>query len=1028
MTRTEAAPQHVRTTGEDDSGPVEGLAAELERRVEGEVRFDRGSRRLYSFDASVYRQTPIGVVIPRSDADVEATLDVCRRHGAPVLPRGCGTSLAGQCCNVAVVLDFSKYMNRILELDPDRRIARVQPGVICDQLRDAAEEHGLTFAPDPATHDHCTLGGMIGNNSCGTHSVMGGKTVDNTIELEVLTYDGLRLRVGATGDRELEGIIAAGGRRGEIYAALRSLGERYADEVRHRYPDIPRRVSGYNLDELLPERDLNLARALVGTEGTCVVVLEATVRLVPSPRRRTLVVLGYPDIPSSGRHMPEILAHGPIGVEFFSRHVLENLEAKGMRFGGEALLPPGDAFVLVEFGGASQEEADGPAGGMVEALGRLQDGPRTALYNTSEQETAVWEIRRHSAGTTRMPLALGGHPGWPNWEDAAVPPERLGDYLADQLQLLRRYGYDGVFYGHWGQGCVHCRIDFDLRTAQGIARFRRFMEDAADLVVAYGGSLSGEHGDGHGRAELLPRMFGPRLVQAFKEFKGIWDPGNRMNPGKLVDPYPLDEHLREGTGYRPAQVATKFAFPVDGGSFAEAAGRCFGVGKCRHVEGGTMCPSFMVTREERHSTRGRARLLQEMLESPAPAGNRWRDPDVKEALDLCLACKGCKGDCPVQVDMATYKAEFLSHWYQGRPRPRAAYAMGLIQVWARLAARAPAAVNAVAHAPVLGRLVKLGGGIAPQRALPHFAPRTFTDWFAARAPRNPDGPPVLLWPDTFNNHFTPEVAVAATEVLESAGFQVRVPAAWLCCGRPLYDYGMLDTARRYLRRTLETLAGDVRAGVPVVGLEPSCVAVLRDELKEMLPHDQDGLRLSAQTFTLGEFLAQRAPDWRPPRLDRKALVQVHCHHGAIMGFDHERELLARMGVDAELPDSGCCGMAGSFGYERGERYEVSMACGERVILPRVRQAGKDTLILADGFSCREQLAAATDRRPLHLAQAIRLGMEPEDQRFAADYPERSVPARLDGREHASRAAVLAIGAGLSLAGCAAAVRRLRRGG
>jgi Fe-S oxidoreductase len=414
-----------------------------------------------------------------------------------------------------------------------------------------------------------------------------------------------------------------------------------------------------------------------------------------------------------------------------------------------------------------------------------------------------------------------------------------------------------------------------------------------------------------------------------------------------------------------------------------------------------------------------------MLETPAAAGNRWRDPDVKDALHLCLACKGCKGDCPVRVDMATYKAEFLSHYYQGRLRPRAAYAMGLIQVWARLAAHAPGPVNAVARAPVLSRLVKSAAGIAPERSLPRFAPQTFKEWFARRTPRNPQGPPVILWPDTFNDHFAPEVAVAATEVLESAGFQVRVPRPWLCCGRPLYDYGMLDTARRYLRRVLEVAGEDIRAGVPLVGLEPSCVAVFRDELREMLPQDQDALRLSAQTFTLGELLVERAPAWQAPRLERRALVQVHCHHGAVMEFDAERELLRRMGVDAEVPDSGCCGMAGSFGYEQGDRYQVSMACGERALLPKVRRAGRDTLILADGFSCREQIAQTTDRRPLHLAQAIRLAMDPPDPRFAADYPERSIPAHSDGHGRRSMA-VMTAGAGLLLAGCAVTARWLRR--
>jgi FAD/FMN-containing dehydrogenase len=559
---------------------------------------------------------------------------------APVLARGCGTGLAGQTVNAAVVFDFSKYMNAITGLDPVRRQARVQPGVICDELRDAAQQHGLTFAPDPATHDHATLGGMIGNNSCGTHSVLGQLhgpgplTAHNVRELDILTYDGARFRVGPTSEEELSRIIAAGGRRGSIYAGLKHIRDTYADVIRTGMPDIPRRVSGYNLDALLPENGFNVARALVGTKGTCALVLEATCHLMHSPPERSLVVLGYPDIPSSGDDVSWLMSFQPIACEFTSRHVVRNLHAKGFDFCGEERLPPGKAWVLLEFGGDTKKEADAKAGELFQALEDRPNAPSHRLYEDPEDESAVWEVRRHSAGTARMPLGLGGHGGWPNWEDAAVPPERLGDYLRGFTALLDRHGYDGVFYGHWGQGCVHCRIDWDLRTAEGVAAYRRFMEEAADLVVSYGGSLSGEHGDGHGRAELWPKMFGPELMRAFAEFKAVWDPGNKMNPHKLVDPYPLDSHLREGAGYRTLPLTAKFAYPEDGGSFAEAANRCFGVGKCRHLDGGVMCPSFMVTREEKHSTRGRARLLQEMAGASGPVKDRWRSEEVKDALEL----------------------------------------------------------------------------------------------------------------------------------------------------------------------------------------------------------------------------------------------------------------------------------------------------------------------------------------------------------------------------------------------------------
>ncbi|WP_213451980.1 FAD-binding and (Fe-S)-binding domain-containing protein [Rhizomonospora bruguierae] len=1001
------------------SGPPPAYAAELGRElrrvVRGEVRFGPGDRALYGFDASIYRQLPIGVVLPRHADDVEAALAVCRQYAAPVFGRGCGTALAGQAVNAAVCFDFSKYLNRLVELDPRARRARVQPGLICSHLRRAAQPHRLTFAPDPATQDHATLGGMIGNNSCGPHSVMGGKTVDNVHELDIVTYDGARMRVGATGEDELERIIGLGGRRGAIYAGLRHIRDTYADVIRSGMPDIPRRVSGYNLDQLLPENGFHVARALVGSESTLALTLAADCRLVPMPPARALVVLGYPDIPSSGDDAAWLMDFGPIAVEFTSRHVVRNLQAKKMAYGDPRLLPAGEAWVLVEFGGDTQAEANGRAERLTAALRRRPGAPDHRVYEEPRRQAAVAEIRKHSAATSRMPVGLGGHGGWPNWEDAAVPPERLGDYLRAFTGLLDRYGYDGVFFGHWGQGCVHCRLDFDLRTAGGVRAFRGFMEEAADLVVSFGGSLSGEHGDGHGRAELWPKMFPARLMAAFTEFKRVWDPDGRMNPHQLIDPYPLDSHLREGTDFRPRRLATAFRYPRDGGSFAEAAGRCFGVGVCRHTEGGVMCPSFMVTREEKHTTRGRARLLQEMVDGAGAITTGWRSPEVKEALDLCLACKGCKGDCPVRVDLATYKAEFLHHHYAGRLRPRPAYALGLINVWAAVAARVPRLANLATHAPLLGAAVKAAGGIARDRETPLFAARTFRSWFADHRPRHPDGPPVLLWPDTFTNFFEPRIAVAAVEVLESAGFRVTVPRQGLCCGRPLYDYGMLNLARRYLRRILDTLGDGIDGGVPLVGLEPSCLAVFRDELTNMFPDDVRAQRLRAQAFTLAEFLDRHAPGWTPPRLGGDAFVQTHCHQHAVVGFEPDRRLLAAMGLTVEMAEPGCCGMAGSFGYEAGEKFDVSVAAGERALLPAVRSRPDTTLIVADGFSCRGQIRSGTRRRGMHLAEVIAMAARtgtrgPGDGRpeeHGVGDPARRATARLPV---AATAALLAVAA------------------
>jgi FAD/FMN-containing dehydrogenase/Fe-S oxidoreductase len=988
---------------------AEDLAAELRRDLRGEVRFDDGSRALYAADLSMYRQVPVGVVIPRDLDDVVATVAACRRRGVPILGRGCGTSLAGQCCNVAVVIDFSKYVNRITELDPDRRTAWVEPGVICDQLRDAAERHDLTLAPDPATHEYCTLGGMIGNNSCGVHSVMGGKTGDNTEELDVLTYDGLRLRVGPTPEAELDRIIHEGGRRGDIYRRLKGLSDRHAERIRTGYPHIPRRVSGYNLEALLPENGFHVARALVGSESTCVLVLGARMRLVPSPRFRSLLVVGYADPFQAGDHVPPILEYGPIALEAFTSHVIENMKRKGHPLAGSHLLPDGNTWLLVEFGGDSAKEVADRA---EEVKGKLQAhgdvGTGVKVLTDAGEQAAVWKVREAGVGASRVPHV---EDALPSWEDSAVPPEKLGDYLRDFVKLLHRYDYDYTLFGHFGQGCVHSRITFRTRTPEGVREYRSFMNDAADLVVSYGGSLSGEHGDGQAKGELLPKMFGPELMEAFHEFKRTWDPDWKMNPGKLIDANPLTSDLRYGPDYHPRAVHTHFRFPDDEGSFAEGPERCFGVGKCRRLEGGTMCPSFMATREEKHSTRGRAHLLFEMMRGEV-LKDGWKDEAVKDSLDLCLACKGCKGDCPVSVDVATYKAEFLSHYYEGRLRPRSAYALGLAARWVRLGSYVPALANFLSQAPYVSDALKALAGLAPQRPVPPLARQTFRQWFAARQPRNVGAPPVILWPDTFNNHFFPHTARAAVEVLESAGRQVFIPGKVLCCGRPLYDYGMLDRAKAQLREVLDGLRRVIRAGVPVVGLEPSCVAVFRDELVNLLPDDEDARRLSRQTFLLSEFLVKNG--YRPPRLEGKALVHGHCHHKAIMGMEDEEKLLKETGLDLEAPDTGCCGLAGSFGYER-EHYDVSMKVGEHVLLPAVRQAPKEALVIADGFSCRCQIEHGTDRRALHLAEVLQMALRHKG-RATRPYPEVDHSRRRPGVLSRPAAAALVAGGLLAVGG------------
>ncbi len=941
------------------------LEKELKQNIKGEVRFDRGSRAMYSTDGSNYRQVPIGLVVPRDAGDVAAAMAACRKYGAPVLARGAGTSLAGQCCNVAVVFDFTKYMNQILELDPVQRFARVQPGVVLDTLRSQAELHKLTFAPDPSTHNRCTIGGMIGNNSCGTHSLLGGKTVDNIQQLRILLYDGTEMTVGSATTDEFNSIMQKGGRRAQIYTALRAIGDQYADLIRARFPQIPRRVSGYNLDELLPER-FNIARALVGTEGTCVTVLEAKVKLIPSPQHRALVGIGYHDAFVAADDVPEILTFQPIGFEGFEGSIVDGLRRKGAP--KLDLLPEGRGIVLVEFGADDPQHARSLAEQLIDRLKRMPEPPNTRLYTPSEAR-AVWHLRE--SGPRAAAFAPGAAPQWEGWDDAAVAPEKLGSYLRDIRALMNEYEYEGAFYGHFGHGCIHMRVSFDLQSEAGIRDYGEFVERAADLVVSYGGSLSGEHGDGQSRGSLLPKMFGPELMDAFRQFKAVWDPQNKMNPHKVVDAYLPTENLRLGADYKPLQPNTHFKFVDDAGSFANAAARCIGVGTCRKQDGGSMCPSYMVTLEEEHSTRGRAHMLFELLQGEVIDGG-WKNEQVKQALDLCLACKACKSECPANVDLATYKAEFLSHYYEEVKRPLHAYAFGMIDRWAALGSFAPRIANRMSNAPWSKRWLQQKLELAPQREMPQLAPVSFQRWASKQRFAKDGEAGVVLWADTFNNYFKPETSRAAFAVLTHAGFEVRVPRSHLCCGRPLYDFGMLDRAKQYLQRIMRVLAREIDAGLPIVVLEPSCASVFRDELRNLFPEDARAERLRRQTFLLSEFLQQN--EYQPPQLLQKVLLHGHCHHKAIMKMTEEEGLLRKMGVDLKTLDAGCCGMAGPFGFEQ-KKYAVSQAIGERVLLPAVRGTDPDTLIVSDGFSCREQISQATGRKALHLAEVLQRALQ-----------------------------------------------------
>nr|WP_241016986.1 FAD-binding and (Fe-S)-binding domain-containing protein [Paraburkholderia sp. Ac-20342] len=965
---------------------LQKVEADLRRAVAGEIRFDAGSKALYASDASNYRQVPLGVVVPRSVDDLVGALNVCASNDVPFLTRGGGTSQNGQCVNVAVVADASKYVNNVVSIDVDDRTAIVEPGVVCDALRDAAEKHGLTFAPDPATHSRCTLGGMIANNSCGAHSVMAGKTVENVEALEVCTYDGARFWVGPTSEPELERIIAEGGRRGEVYRKLRDLRDRYATDIRREFPQIKRRVSGFNLDQLLPENGFNVARALVGTEGTCAVTLRAKVRLVHSPCCRVLLALGFTDIYTAADAVPHFNNFSPLAIEGLDRGIIRGLQARGLKAEEIALLPDGDAWVILEFG----------ADHVADALSQAQEahayftggnaGPNVSgiVVEDRSKQLRIWSIRETGASAVALSIDSSKPDPIVGWEDAAVDPMRLGDYLRRFQTLVDRYGYETCLYGHFGDGCVHARITFDIRTVEGVATWRSFLREAAQLVVKFGGSLSGEHGDGQAKAEFLPIMYGPDVMRAMEEFKAIWDPTNRLNPGKVVHAYRADENLRMGPSYKAVTINTKLTFASpEGDGFQRSVERCIGMGKCRSASGGTMCPSYRATKEERFSTRGRAHLFWEMLQGEIITDG-WDSKEVKEALDTCLACKGCKSECPTHTDMASYKAEFLSHYYQKHRRPRQAMFMGRIGQWAPIAARLPRLANFVMSSPGLGAVGKWIAGISPKRQLPAFAAKRFSRMIDRDAPLARQGPSttrprVILWVDTFNEHFSPQIAKAAYDVLAMIGYDVVLPSKRLCCGRPLYDYGLLDEAKALLLRAVNELWPEIRSGVPIVGLEPGCLSVFKDELLKQCPGDERAQTLSDQTHLFSDFVARVDYDW--PRLEVDAVVHGHCHQKSVFGMKGDTTLLDKLGVRYHVLETGCCGMAGSFGFN-AEHYDLSMQIAESALLPLIRRSHVSAYVVTNGFSCREQIEQGAERQTIHIAELALKALQGEGVRSA----------------------------------------------
>jgi len=962
------------------------LERTLFSQLRGTVSRSAGVRALYATDASNYRLPPDLVVLPADVDDLAVAVTLAADAGAPVVVRGGGTSMAGNAIG-GVLIDTSRQLNRIVHLDPVAQTATVEPGVVLTDLLAAAAPHRLTFAADPSSASRATLGGMIANNACGAHSVAWGTTADNVRSLNVLLPGGTRLTLdapvaGADPAARRTRLAERPGAEGEINRSLLALLDRHELLIRRRFGQFSRQISGYPLHRLLPENGYDVARLLCGTEGTLAITLGAQLSLTALPLATTLLALGFPDSVRAADSVPVLLRHHPLTIESINATLMDRLPDSVRRQADAAGLPTGPAWWLLELGADSAEQAAATGRAIITDLGDSQGTVSASLVADPAAQAVLWRCRRDGTGlATRR---ADGAEAWAGWEDAAVPPHRLGEYLRRLDELLARHGLSGDSYGHFGEGCMHMRMDFDLLSHAGIARYREFVEQAAELVISLGGSVSGEHGDGRARSELLGRMYGTDAVGVFAELKQIFDPRAVMNPGVIVDPAPLDAGLRHSGPAKDRQLLTLFSYPDDHGNFAQAQRRCVGIGKCRQSSGGVMCPSYQVTKDEKHSTRGRAHLLWEMLQGEVITDG-WRSTEVRDALDLCLSCKGCLSDCPVNVDMATYKAEFTHHHYAGRPwaRPRSHWSMGWLPALARAASRAPRLTNRSTGSRAAGMLKKIGG-IAAERDIPQFAAETFRSWFDGRtvapmgesaAPRRP----IMLWPDTFTNYLAPQVGRSAVRVLEAAGFEVRLPAGSVCCGLTWVSTGQLGVARRVLARSLKVLRPAVAAGIPIVGLEPSCVAMLRHDGPDLLGAEHrlgsTAARTADSLHTFAEALQNLAPDWQPPRLDAEALVQQHCHQHAVVGFDADTALMARAGIATTVPDSGCCGLAGNFGFEDGH-YEVSMAAGERVLLPAVRAAGLQTEILADGFSCRTQIAHGTDRTARHLAELLAAGLDP----------------------------------------------------
>jgi FAD/FMN-containing dehydrogenase/Fe-S oxidoreductase len=932
------------------------------------VPIDDGTaaRAQFAYDASHYRVAPLAVAYPRSTDDVVALLAVCREYRIPVIPRGGGTSMAGNAIGRGVVVDFSRHMHAVQYVDRESRRAVIQPGLVLDDLQRTVRPLGLEFGPDPSSHSRATLGGMIGNDACGNHSVRHGRTVGHVVELELVLADGTRAFAGRDGLRPADTADARATERvAHLNDELRKLVGDNLAPIRTELGRISRQVSGYQLHHLLPEHGFDVAKMIVGTEGTCAVIVAATVELVPTPPSALLIAIGYPDVVAAADDVPTILEFRPAAVEGMDASIVAAMRD---RRGADAVagLPDGGAWLFVDLDGDDDTEVAARAEELVQRLRARGHLSEARVVPDKADRASLWRVREDGAGLSAR--SADGGQTWTGWEDSAVDPADLPAYLRDFRQLLNDHGRKGVMYGHFGAGCIHVRIDFDLNTEPGIAQMNAFVRAAAELVTRHGGTLSGEHGDGRARSELLSIMYGPQMLALFGAVKKSFDPEGLLNPGIIVDPPGVTADLGPLPLTTVLPAPGGFAYPHDRSGFSGAVGRCVGIAKCRSDVGGVMCPSYRATHDENHSTRGRARALQEMVRGELVA-DAWRSTEVRDALDLCLSCKACSSDCPVGVDMATYKSEFLHQHYHRRVRPLSHYSLGWLPVLARLAGAVPRLVNAITDSPRLHRAMAAAGGVTARRAVPRFAKagaavRAAGPHLAARGEQD-----AVLFVDTFTRAFRPELAGAAAEVLADAGVGLDAVAG-ACCGLTWITTGQLGMARRVLTRTARML--DRTGSVPIVVLEPSCAAALREDLPRLLPTSA-ARRVADRITPFAEMLGERLDaGWRPPPMPDELVLQQHCHEYASFSPTLQQRVLARLGVTSVHNAAGCCGLAGNFGFER-EHYDVSLDVAELALVPALANEAARTAILADGFSCQTQIAHLNHQdnpEPVHLAQLL----------------------------------------------------------